>query len=181
MALAPLFGRIGLGLAALALAGGAGAWTIAGSGAGGALAMPAAAAVLALAVALVLRRSSMVTLAAVLLGVVHVLSRVGDDMAVLSTVAFSVAVFMVLELTWWSIDLHPAVAWERAANRRRALEILALAGGGAALAGAAGVTAIAGSSAGEAVFAAGLIAAPAVVWFGVTASRAATRRGKITS
>lgn len=181
MAIAPLVGRIGLGAGALVLAGATGAASAARSAVGDELAVLVVAALGVLAAALVTRRPGLLTVAALLLGAEHVASRVGHDVALGSTVAFSVALLVALELAWWSIDRHPAVAWDRQANRRRGLEILAVAISGAALAAVAGLTAVAGNHAGPAVFVAGLVAAPAAVWFGAAAARTATEDGNVSS
>ena len=179
MAVAPLVRRLALGAGAVGLAALAGAWTAGRSSSTGELAMLVMAGCAVLALGVLARRPALVTIAALVLGAVHVISRVGHDVSVISTVAFGVALLIALELAWWSIDLHPSVHWEQRANARRARDIGAVAAGGAALAGAAGVTAVAGTNAGAAVFLAGMAAAPAVVWFGAAAARTATGRRKL--
>jgi hypothetical protein len=169
-------GRLGRALSALAVASGAGAWAAARTdGPVGRLGLVVGPAIVLLVAGLITRRPGPVAFAIVGLSSVYLLGQIGQPTAVGATALFAVALLVVLELGWWSTELAVPVAWERSATRRRWWALVALAGGGGALALAVGLAGVAGRSAGFGWFAVAAGAGPAAVWGVVRATRAATR------
>lgn len=174
MAVAPSTGRLTTGAAAVAVAAGAAVWRASPSGTDRGLWAIAVLGVVALVVAVLFRRAVFVTVATVFLGGEYVIGSVGHHLDILATVGYAACLLVALELAWWSMEQHRAVAWTPATVRRRALELVVVGAGGVALTTVAGFVVLTGLSRAVVLVAVGAVAAPAAVWLVAAAVRSAT-------
>lgn len=171
-------GRLARVLAAVAVAAAAGVYAVAtrGGGPAGGVGILVGLAVALFAAGLVMGRPGPVAFAVVGLSSVYLVGQIGQPVNLGATALFAVALLVVLELGWWSMEAGVPVAWEGAAIRRRWWALIALAAGGGALALAVGLAGVAGRGTSPVLFGAAAALAPAAAWAVVWSTKTATRR-----